>query len=95
MHLITNGGSVHFTAGTVTATRHMVSTTDLVGHTEPVVVYMDVIANGHQHTISIGGTPGAIEDFATALIRTVDQATTELLHTIAYQQSLDELEGQD
>lgn len=95
MHLITNGGSVHFTAGTVTATRHMVSTTDTVSQTEPVVVYLDVIANGHQHTISIGGTPGAIEDFATALLRTCDQATTELLHTIAYRESVADLEVDD
>lgn len=95
MHLITNGGSVHFTAGTVTATRHLVSAIDATSQTEPVVVYLDMTANGHQHTISIGGTPGAIEDFATALLRTCDQATTELLHTIAYQQSVTDLEVDD
>jgi hypothetical protein len=95
MHLITNGGSVHFTAGTVTATRHMVSTDDLLASTEPVVVYMDMVANGHQHTISIGGTPADIEDFATALLRACDQATTELLHSIAYRQSVADLEVED
>jgi len=95
MHLITNGGAVHFTAGTVTETRHMVSTTDPASQTEPVVVYLDMVANGHQHTISIGGTPGHIEDFATALIRACDQATTELLHTIAYRESVADLEVDD
>lgn len=92
MHLITNGGSVHFMAGTVIATRHDVSTDRSTLDSQPVIVYLDTTANGHRQYISIGGTPGDIEDFATALLRACDQATTELLHSIAYRESVADLE---
>ena len=95
MHLITNGGSVHFAAGTVTDTRHSVSAENLSADLQPVVIYMDSVANGHRQYISIGGTPGDIEDFATALLRACDEATTELLHSIAYRQSVADLQVDD
>jgi ribosomal 50S subunit-associated protein YjgA (DUF615 family) len=95
MHLITNGGSVHFAAGTVTETRHAVYVEKMSTDLQPVVIYLDTVANGHHQYVSIGGTPGDIEDFATALLRACDEATTELLHSIAYRQSVADLEVGD
>lgn len=95
MHLITTGGSVHFAAGTVTGTTHTVSLDDDETNGHRVIIYLDTVAGGYRQYISIGGTPGDIEDFATALLRACDQATHELLHTIAYRESVADLEVDD
>ena len=95
MHLITTGGSVHFAAGTVTKTRHTIYPENLSADLQSVVIYMDTVANRHRQSISIGGTPGELEDFATALLRACDEATTDLLHSIAYRQAVADLEVED
>jgi hypothetical protein len=89
MHLITNGGSVHFTAGTVTATRVTVSPEDQA----PVIVYLDSTAGPFNQYISISGTPGEIQDFATALMAACDEAASKIQRSIAYLQSVAELDA--
>jgi O-acetyl-ADP-ribose deacetylase (regulator of RNase III) len=89
MHLITNGGSVHFAAGTVTATRHTVAPEDLA----PVIVYLDCTVGHQRQYVSISGKPGDIQDFAAALLAACDEAASELLRSIAYKESLNELEA--
>ena len=89
MHLITNGGSVHFTAGTVTATRVEVSPYDQA----PVIVYLDSKAGIFHQYISISGTPGEIQDLATAQMAACDEAASELLRSIAYKESVAELDA--